>query len=371
MDREWFEKDYYSVLGVPKEATAKEIKKAYRRLAQEFHPDAKPGNEEAEERFKEISQAYAVLSDEDKRKQYDQAKELYGAGGGFGPGGFPGGFGGFRVEDAGDLFEGFRGIGDLFGFGGRRRGTGPVVGENLFTDLNLSFLEAIEGTTASVTVDGPALCRKCRGSGAEPGSATVTCPTCSGRGSVAVGQGMFSISQTCPDCHGTGTKVTNPCRTCRGRGTETRSRTIKVRIPAGIKNNASIRVPGKGAPGRNGGPPGDLEVRIHVGQHPLFRRRGRHLRIDVPVTFTEAALGADIEVPTLDGRVKLRIPAGTESGRTFRIKGKGVASGKGHPGDLLATVQVAVPAEIDDETRALLEELRSRETPGVRAHLEV
>lgn len=375
MDREWFEKDYYATLGVPKDASAKDIKKAYRKLAQENHPDSNPGNAEAEERFKDISQAYSVLSDTEKRKQYDQAKEAFGTGGFGGFGGFPGGQGGFRVEDAGDIgdiFEGFRGLGDLFGFGGgRRRGAGPVPGEHLYTDLNLSFTEALQGTTTDVAVTGPTVCRVCKGSGAEPGTSTITCPTCRGTGSVATGQGMFSISQPCPTCHGTGTSVVTPCHNCNGRGTEQRARKLKVRIPAGIKNNAVVRLAGKGAPGRNGGEPGDLHVRIHVGKHPIFKRKGRHLRIDVPVTFTEAALGADIYVPTLDGRVKLRLPAGTESGRTFRIKGKGVDTGTGFPGDLLATVKITVPKNIDDESKALLEKLRDHEDADVRRHLEV
>lgn len=371
MDREWFEKDYYATLGVPKDASQKEIKKAYRKLAQENHPDSNPGNTEAEERFKEISQAYSVLSDEDKRKQYDQAKDAFGAGGFGGFAGFPGGQGGFTVEDAGDIFEGFRGLGDLFGFGSRRRGAGPVPGEHLYADLNLSFMEAVKGTTAPVSVTGPTVCRVCKGSGAEPGTNTVTCPTCGGSGAVATGQGRFSISQTCPTCFGTGTTVTNPCHNCAGRGVEQRSRTLRVRIPAGIKNNAVVRLAGKGAPGRNGGEPGDLHVRIHVGKHPIFRRKGRNLRVEVPVTFTEAALGADIYVPTLDGKVKLRLPAGTESGKTFRIKGEGVDNGRGSIGDLLASVTVTVPKNIDEETRALLEELKSRESDDVRRQLEV
>lgn len=371
MDREWFEKDFYAILGVPKTASAKEIKKAYRALAQELHPDANPGNEAAEERFKEVSHAYSVLSDKEQRQQYDQARELYSSGGGFGPGGagFPGG-GSFRVEDLGDLLGGFGGFGDLLGGRGGRRGAGPVQGEHLYTDLNLAFTEAITGTTATVGVSGPTVCRTCSGSGAEPGTGTTTCPRCGGSGSIALGQGMFSISQTCDRCHGTGTTVNTPCHTCGGRGTEQRTRSIKVRIPAGIKDNATIRVAGKGAPGRNGGPAGDLHVRIHVGKHPLFTRRKNNLRVTVPITYTEAALGADISVPTLDGQVTLRIPAGTDSGKTFRIKGRGVAA-NGTVGDLLATVEVAVPDTLDDDTRELLEALKAKEPANVRSHLGV
>lgn len=368
IDREWFESDYYAVLGVPKSASAKEIKKAYRKLAQEHHPDANPGNQAAEEKFKEISQAYAVLSDSEKRKQYDQAKEMYASGGGFGP---MGGVGGrnFRVEDLGDLLGGFGGLGDLFGRGGTRRGTGPIQGEHLYADLNLAFTEAVEGTTTKVTINGPRVCRTCHGNGAEPGTTLQTCPRCGGSGSIAVGQGPFSISQTCDVCHGTGSTVTTPCHACGGRGTEVRSRTLNIKVPAGVKDNAVIRVTGKGAPGRNGGPPGDLHVKVHVGKHPVFTRRKNNLRVTVPVTFTEAALGADITVPTLRGQVTLRVPAGTDSGKTFRIKGQGVQSGNGARGDLLATIEVAVPDQLDDETRSLLEELKAREPSDVRAHL--
>ncbi len=369
MDREWFEKDFYAALGVPKSASAAEIKKAYRKLARQYHPDANPGNSEAEDKFKEISHAYSVLSDKETRKQYDEAKELYASGGGFGPGSGGAG-GGFRVEDLGDLFGSRGGFGDLFG-GGGRRGAGPIQGEHLYSTVNLAFTEAISGTTATVAVDGPSVCRACSGSGAEPGTAMTTCPRCGGSGAIAMGQGRFSISQACDVCHGTGRTVTNPCHTCGGQGTRNRVRSIKVRIPAGIKNNAAIRVAGKGAPGRNGGPAGDLHVRVHVGRHPLFTRRKNNLRITVPVTFTEAALGADVVVPTLDGQVTLRIPAGSDSGKTFRIKGRGVPSAKGGQGDLLATIEVAVPDELDDETRRLLEELKALEPPDVRSHLGV
>jgi molecular chaperone DnaJ len=369
MDREWFEKDFYATLGVPKTASAAEIKKAYRKLAQEYHPDANPGNTDAEDKFKEISHAYSVLSDKETRAQYDEAKELYASGGGFGAG--PGGVGGsYQVEDFGDLLGGFGGLGDLFG-GRGQRGAGPVQGEHLYSTVNVAFTEAVSGTTATVAVEGPSVCRTCIGSGAEPGSTMTTCPRCGGSGSIALGQGRFSISQACDVCHGTGRTVSNPCHTCGGRGTENRVRSIKVRLPAGIKNGATIRVAGKGAPGRNGGPAGDLHVRVHVGRHPLFTRRKNNLRITVPVTFTEAALGADIAVPTLDGQVTLRIPPGSDSGKTFRIKGKGVPSAKLGQGDLLATIEVTVPDELDDETRRLLEDLKAHEPADVRSHLGV
>ncbi len=369
MDREWFEKDFYATLGVPKSASAGDIKKAYRKLAQQYHPDTNPGNIVAEDKFKEVSHAYSVLSDKETRAKYDEARELYASGGGFGPGpAGPGG--GFQVEDLNDLLGGAGGFGDLFG-GRGPRGSGPVQGEHLYSTVNLAFTEAISGTTTTVAVDGASVCRTCAGSGAEPGTAMTVCPRCGGSGSIALGQGMFSISQTCDVCHGTGRTVTTPCHTCNGRGTEHRVRSIKVRIPAGIKNGATIRVPRKGSPGRNGGPPGDLHVRVHVGSHPLFKRRKNDLRITVPVTFTEAALGADVTVPTLDGRVTLRIPAGSDSGKTFRIKGKGVTSAKKGPGDLLATIEVAVPDDVDDDTRRLLEQLKTHEATDVRSHLGV
>lgn len=380
MNRDWVEKDFYKTLGVSKDASDAEIKKAYRALAQELHPDANPGDAGAEERFKEVSEAYATLSDADKRKEYDQVRNMVGSGGfgGFGAGG-PGGFSGFggqrvRFEDLGDLFGGAGGLGDLFGFGGGRasRRTGPQRGSDVGASLNLGFEDAVRGITTSVRVDGDTACSRCRGSGAEPGTAVDVCPTCGGSGTVAANQGVFSFSNPCPQCRGAGHIIPNPCTQCSGTGRERRSRTIKVKIPAGVKDGSTIRIKGKGAPGRNGGPPGDLLVRLRVGRHPIFGRRDDHLTLVLPITFTEAALGAKVEVPTLDGPVTLKIPAGTRSGRTFRVRKHGVPSAKGKPGDLLVTVEITVPGKLSRSARKVLEEFRDTyETEDPRAHLKV
>ncbi|MGD9798811.1 MAG: molecular chaperone DnaJ [Acidimicrobiia bacterium] len=371
--REWFEKDYYAVLGVPSGATQKEITRAYRKLAKENHPDANPGRED---RFKEIAAAYDVLGDADKRAEYDEARRLgpvgNGQGGGFGPGGF-GGFGRggatFRAEDLGDLGDLF---GGMFGRGGRpSRGSGPQRGGDLETSLHLSFDEAVRGVTTSVNLVGDAPCATCHGSGAAPGTAPTTCPTCRGQGVVADNQGPFSFSSPCPSCGGRGVVVEHPCPTCAGRGVERRPRTVKVRIPAGVEDGQRIRMKERGSPGRNGGPPGDLYVVVEVAPHPLFGRRGDDLTIDVPVTFPEATLGADISVPTLDGDpVTIRVPPGTRSGRTFRVKGRGVARSK-RTGDLLVTVEVVVPGSLSDDERQAVEALRSASTTSPRTHLGV
>ncbi len=365
--REWFEKDYYEVLGVPKTATAKEITSAYRKLAKKHHPDANPGSEE---RFKEISAAYDVLGDAAKRKEYDEVRALGPVGG---AGGFPGGFGGaggttFRVEDMGDL-------GDLFGglFGGRRRSrTAPAGrrGADVETDVHLSFEDAVRGVTTTVHVDTDARCHTCNGSGSAPGSTPATCPRCHGTGTLQDDQGLFSLSQICPQCGGRGTVVTDPCPTCHGTGVEHRNREVKVRIPPGVEDGQRIRVKGRGAAGQGSGPPGDLYVVVRVGRHRYFGRRGRNLTLKVPVTFAEATLGTTLTVPTLDGPVTLRVPAGTPSGRTFRVKGRGVpAAGKGHPGDLLVSVEVAVPAQLTEEQRAAVEALAAVSGPPPR-HFE-
>ncbi len=382
MNRDWVEKDFYEVLGVSSDASADEIKRAYRKLAQKYHPDANPDDPKAEERFKDISEAYATLSDPEQRKEYDEVRRLVESGGfgGFGgPGGFggAGGFGGqrVRVEDLGDLLGGLGGLGDLFGFGGaggRAGRSGPRRGADLTAELYLSFEDAVRGATTTVSVRGEAPCSRCRGSGAEPGTPVRACPTCGGSGTVAQNQGLFSFTQPCPQCHGSGKLIDKPCSQCRGTGTEVRTRNIKVKIPAGVKDGATIRLRGKGAPGRNGGPPGDLLVHVRVGRHPLFTRRGNDLLITVPVTFTEAALGTKVEVPTLDGKtVTLKIPAGTSSGKTFRVRGRGVHPAKGKPGDLLVKVEVVVPRKLSREEKKLLEQLATYETSDVRAHLKV
>ena len=370
--REWFEKDYYRVLGVPETASAKELKTAYRKLSRQYHPDANPGDASAEERFKEVSAAYDVVGDADKRTEYDEVRRLGPASAGF-PGGGGGGMGGFQFQqqggDLGDL------LGNLFGGAGRRgsaRGGGPHRGQDLEAELHLTFEDAAAGITTSVHLAGEAACGTCHGSGAKPGTTPHTCGNCGGRGTVEDNQGLFGFSSPCPVCGGRGSIVDDPCPTCRGTGVERRNREVKVRIPAGVDDGQRIRLKGRGGPGRNGGPPGDLYVIVRVSPHPLFQRKGRDLTLTVPVTFAEAALGADVTVPTLaHGPVTLRIPAGTRSGRTFRVKGKGVGGPKGS-GDLLATVEVAVPSKLSSAERKAVEALRAAsdgESP--RAHLGV
>jgi molecular chaperone DnaJ len=368
------DKDYYEVLGVPSTATDKEITRAYRKLAKQFHPDANPG---AEDRFKEITAAYDVLGDSAKRKEYDEIRRLGatglgGFGGGFGGGGF-GGPGGatFRVEDLGDLSDLLGGLGATFG-GRRSRGTGPRRGADVEAELHLSFDDAVRGVTTTVHVAGEARCETCGGSGAAPGTSPVTCPTCHGRGALDDNQGLFSLSRICPQCGGRGTVVETPCPTCRGTGVTRRTREVKVRVPAGVEDGQRIRVKGRGAPGRANGPSGDLYVTVHVSPHPIFGRRGRNLTVNVPVTYPEAALGTTVTVPTLDGPVTLRIPAGTSSGKTFRVKGRGVpAQGRTGGGDLLVTTEVVVPKKLSKEQKAAVEELARVSDEEPRRHLEV
>jgi molecular chaperone DnaJ len=375
--REWFDKDYYAVLGVPKNASDAEIRKAYRRLAQQHHPDAKQGDPNAEERFKEISAAYGVLGDAEKRKAYDRVREMSASG--FGPGfgrpgsggagwpgtdaaGWPGGvrYEEVNVDDLGDLFGG------LFGGAGRRGGRRPAGrrGADLETKVAISFDEAIAGTTAPIRIDGPAVCSRCRGSGAEPGTQPITCPRCGGTGEIAENQGFFSLSRPCPRCGGAGRIVESPCTKCGGSGAERRTRTLHVKIPAGVRDGARIRLAGKGEPGLAGGRAGDLFVKVAVEPHSLFGRRGDDLTVDLPITYPEATLGANVEVPTLNGPVTLKVPAGTPSGKTFRMKGRG-APRKGGRGDLLAKVRIDVPEKVSREEKELLRKLRevSKESP--------
>ncbi len=376
--REWFEKDYYKVLGVSESATQKEITKAYRKLARENHPDQHPDDPAAEDRFKEASTAYDVLGDEKKRAEYDEVRRM-GPVGGMGGAGGPGGAGGFRFDasdlgDLGDLFGG------LFNRGGRGRGagrpgpgagTGPRRGDDLAAELHLSFEDAISGVTTVVHLTSEAACSRCDGTGAEPGTMPVVCPTCGGRGVLDENQGFFSFSQPCTTCQGRGVVIESPCVNCRGSGVEQRPREIKVRIPQGVKDGQKIRLKGRGGPGRNGGPPGDLHVTVHVGAHRLFGRKGNDLTITVPVTFAEAALGAEVTVPTLGGdTVKIRIPAGTRSGTVLRVAGHGVTHGA-KTGSLLVTVEVAVPAKLSPAERKAIETLASVSEESPRAHLGV
>lgn len=379
MNRDWVEKDFYKVLGVSKTASPEEIKKAYRKLAQANHPDANPGDAAAEERFKDISEAYATLSEADERQEYDQVRQMVDSGGfrGFGSPGGAGGFGGggqrVRVEDLSDLLGGMGGgLGDLFGFGSRTQ-SGPQRGADLATELNLSFEDAVFGVTTSVAVRGETSCRTCHGSGAEPGTAVETCPVCGGSGMTAQSQGFFSMTQPCRNCAGSGRIVQQPCHTCGGRGTEVRSKTINVKIPAGVRDGATIRLKGKGSPGRSGGPAGDLLVKTYVAPHPIFKRKGDDLTVRVPVTFTEATLGAQIDVPTLDGNVRLKVPAGTRSGKTFRVRGRGVTRPRGRNGDLLATIEVVVPTKLSRDAKKALKDFREQfeADQDPRAHLKV
>lgn len=373
--REWFEKDYYRVLGVPESASAKDIKSAYRKLSRQYHPDANAGDSAAEERFKEVSAAYDVVGDAERRKEYDEVRRLGPAGAGF-PGGGPGG-GGFHFEDVGDLGDL---LGGLFGRGGRGGGAGrrdpgrgaPHRGQDLEAELHLSFEDAVAGVTTAVHLTSDAPCHMCQGTGAKPGTMPRRCDSCGGQGVVSDNQGLFSFSSPCPVCGGRGFTIDDPCPTCRGRGVERRPREVKVRIPAGVADGQRIRLKGRGGPGTNGGPAGDLFVIVRVASHPIFKRKGRDLSVAVPVTFPEAALGADISVPTLESSpVTVRIPPGTRSGRTFRVKGKGVATTRG-TGDLLATIEVAVPSKLSGAERKALEAFRAA-SDGVspREHLGV
>ena len=369
--REWFEKDYYKVLGVPQSAPEKDITRAYRKLAKQYHPDANPG---AEDRFKEISAAYDVLGDPTKRKEYDDIRRLGPLGGfaGNGRGGFN--VGNRRVDDLGDITDL---LGDIFNRarGGRSSGApaGPRRGDDLEASLHLAFLDSVNGITTSVSLVSDAVCSMCSGTGAAPGTSPVICDACNGRGVQDEDQGLFSFSQPCRACAGRGMKVETPCATCGGSGVERRPRQVKVRIPAGVADGQRIRLKGRGGLGRDGGPPGDLYVIVRVDSHPVFGRRRRNLTVTVPVTFAEAALGATVKVPTLSDSVSLKIPQGTPSGKTFRVKGRDVpAASKSPAGDLLVTVEVSVPAQLTEEQRAVLESLAST-TSGdeLRAHLGV
>ncbi|WP_043629772.1 molecular chaperone DnaJ [Nonomuraea candida] len=372
--KDYLEKDYYAVLGVPKTATAEEIKKAYRKLARQYHPDTNQGDASKETKFKEVSEAYDVLSDSKRRKEYDDARTLFGSGvGGQRPGG-----GGFPF-DFGDLFGGTgqqqgsggsagERLGDLFGglfnrggTTGRTTGaTRPRRGQDIESEVTLTFTEAVEGTTVSLRLTSSAACTACSGTGAKAGTTPRVCPTCEGTGAASRNLGNFAFSEPCRDCKGRGLIVDNPCPVCEGSGRAKSTRTIQARIPAGVADGQRVKLKGKGAPGENGGPAGDLYIQTHVKPHAVFGRTGDNLTITVPVTFTEAALGAEIKVPILKGMpVTLRIPAGTPNGRTFRVRGRGVTRKDGTKGDLLASVEVVVPKTLDDKSRELLNEFNN------------
>jgi molecular chaperone DnaJ len=361
-------KNLYDVLGVPKNASQDQIKKAYRKLAREHHPDRNPGNKDAEERFKEVQGAYDVLSDVEKRKQYDTFGSADGrfAGAGSGPG-----FGGVRFEefDLGDL----GGVGDfLGGIFNRGRGAQPRPhgrrGADLEVEVNLSFEDALRGIETKIPVDAQQACSECGGSGARPGTAPVVCPECRGRGVKAESQGLFAISQPCPRCRGNGTVIEEPCPRCHGSGRERRTKRYTVKIPAGVKDGSRIRLKSKGEAGSGGGPPGDLYVVTRVADSPLFRRRGEaDLVVEVPVTYPEAALGANVQVPTPDGGpVTLKIKPGTQDGTLLRVRGRGAPKLKGSgKGDLLARVRLSVPKKVTKAEREAIENLQkvSREQP--------
>ena len=341
-------RDYYEVLGVARAATEQEIKSAYRKLALQFHPDRNPNNPDAEEKFKECSEAYAVLADGEKRAVYDR----------FGHAGLGGSAGaGFDPSDLGDIFGDFFGLGEIFG-GGTRKRSRTQRGADLREDINLEFEEAVFGTETKVTVRRHESCEECRGSGAAAGKAPVTCRSCNGRGQVRYQQGFFSIARTCPTCQGTGSVITDPCAKCKGEGRVLKQRTVDAKIPAGVEDGTRIRYSGFGEGGLHGGPPGDLYVVLHVKEHPFFEREGNDLHCVIPVSFSQAALGAEISVPTLEGDHVLKVPDGTQSGTTLRIRGKGVPVLNGHgKGDLFVEVRVQTPGKLNKRQRELLQEL--------------
>ncbi|WKD58237.1 Chaperone protein DnaJ [Corynebacterium capitovis DSM 44611] len=366
MQQEWVNKDYYGDLGVSSGASTSDIKKAYRKLARENHPDSNPGDKAAEEKFKRVAEAYDVIGDEAKRKEYDELKAMissggYGRFGGTGGSGFPGGFRTTTTEsdfDLGDIFgrasggqTADGGLGDIFGSffnrgGGAGRNARPSRGSDVETEITLEFREAAKGTTIPVELTGDAPCTTCHGSGSKSGR-TTPCDECSGSGYVREKSGAFGMARPCAKCGGTGSIVEDPCDTCSGTGTVRRTRSITVRIPAGVIDGQRVRLAGQGEAGPNGTPSGDLFVVVHVRPDKVFTRTGDDLEVTVPVSFGELVLGGTVTVPTLDGRVKVKVPAGTPSGRTLRVKGRGVPKRSGSAGDLLVTVEVRIPADLD------------------------
>ena len=359
-------RDFYEVLGVGKNASDDEIKKAYRKLAMKYHPDRNPDSKEAEDKFKEAKEAYEILSDSEKRAAYDQ----YGhAGvdpnmaGGFGGGQ---GFGGF-ADAFGDIF------GDIFGQGGAgggRRG-GPQVyrGADLRYSMEISLEQAANGYDTQIRVPHWDECDHCHGNGAEPGSSVETCPTCNGVGQVRVAQGFFTMQQTCPKCHGTGKFIPKPCTKCHGQGKLKSQKTLEVKVPAGIDEGMRIRSTGNGEPGINGGPPGDLYVEVHIKPHPVFERDGDDLHCQMPISFATAALGGEIEVPTLGGKASFPVPEGTQGGKTFRLRGKGIKGVRsGYPGDLYVHVVVETPVKLTDEQKNLLRQFDTSVHAGGSRH---
>ncbi|TDC73405.1 molecular chaperone DnaJ [Micromonospora sp. KC606] len=385
--KDWIEKDYYATLGVQKSASSDEIKKAYRKLARESHPDHNPGDPKAEERFKAVSEAYAVLGDDVKRREYDEMRSLFGSGAfrrGARGAGQPGGGAPFDVSDlfggaaGGDTRFGGGGFTDLFssifsggGPGGpAARTRGPVRGRDIETEVVLDFDDAVRGVTLPLTLRAPGLCDTCHGDGAKPGTRPTVCPICQGTGMTTRDQGSFSFSEPCRVCQGVGTVVEEKCPECQGTGGVTKTRTLNVRFPAGVADGQRIRLAGRGEPGERGGPAGDLFVQVKVRPDDLFGRSGDDLTLTVPITFAEAVLGTNLRVPTFDGAVTLRVPPGTPSGRVLRARGKGVVRRDGRAGDLLVTLDVLVPATVSDEARAALESFAAQTPPAAREHLD-
>jgi len=365
--REWVEKDFYKELGVSSDASADEIKRAYRKLARDLHPDTN-SDPNAAERFKAVSEAHSVLSDTAKRKEYDETRRLF-AGGGLGRGRFNGGnFGGFSGDSAefnlNDLFDaagqtGGANIGDLFGGlfgrGAQPRPSRPRRGNDLETETELSFMEATKGVAMPLRLTSPAPCTNCHGSGARPGTSPKVCPNCNGSGVISSNQGAFGFSEPCTECRGSGSIIEHPCQDCHGTGVTTRTRTINVRIPPGVEDGQRIRLAGQGEAGLRGAPSGDLYVTVHVKPDKVFGRNGDDLTVTVPVSFHELALGATLSVPTLEGKVGVRVPKGTSDGRILRVRGRGVPKRSGGHGDLLVTVKVAVPPDLEGEAQEALE----------------
>jgi molecular chaperone DnaJ len=383
--KDWIDKDFYATLGVSKSASSDEIKKAYRKMARDFHPDRNPGNAEAEERFKAVSEANDVLSDPRKRSEYDEMRQLFGSSafrrGASRGGGMPDGgqFSDVFGDGAGDRRFGGAGFSDLFGSifsggGGRTqtRRPGQTRGRDVEAEVTLDFGDSVRGVTMPITLRAPGVCDTCHGSGAKPGAVPHKCPVCQGTGLVTNNQGAFSLSEPCRNCQGVGTIIDDKdkCPECHGTGGVTKTRTLTIRIPAGVADGQRIRLAGRGEPGDRGGPAGDLYVLIKVRDDPLFGRYGDDLTLAVPISFAEAVNGVDLRVPTLDGSVTLRVPPGTPSGRTLRVRGKGVARRDKSVGDLLVTVDITVPKDLSVEARKALDEFAAATPPAPRDHIE-
>jgi len=353
--------DYYDTLGVARNASEADIKKAYRRLAMKYHPDRNPDDKAAEEQFKSAKEAYEILSDPQKRAAYDQFGHA-----GVSAGAAGAGAGGFRGASFSDIFD------DVFGdiFGGARGARSNVFrGADLRYDLDLNLEDAVHGTSVKIKVPTLVECNSCHGSGAKTGSSPTTCPTCGGQGQVRMQQGFFSIQQTCPRCRGAGRIITDPCGTCHGKGRVQEQKTLSVKVPAGVDTGDRIRLSGEGEAGENGGPPGDLYVQVRVRSHPIFKREGADLYCEMPISFVTAALGGELDVPTLEGRVKLKIPAETQSGKLFRLRSKGVTSlHDGSRGDLLCRVSVETPVNLSDAQKNLLRDFDATLQHGENTH---